>query len=660
MPLQPATLAFSPDGTPYSEAYDETYHTRTGGLGQAQHVFLAGNGLLTRWQGRRCFVIVETGFGLGLNFLATWAAWKNDPLRCARLHFISVEKHPFRASDLATLYESWSAGSPCAPLAPFAAQLLAQWPTLVPGFQRLHFENGQITLTLIFGDAGTQLTQLDAQADAFYLDGFSPARNPDLWTPALCATFSRLAAPGATLATWSVAATLRDNLAASGCVLHKAPGYVGKHWMLCGRWPGDTVSEAARERRAIVIGAGIAGSSAAERLAARGWTIALIDRAAATGDGASGNLAGVFRPLPSLDDNRLSRLTRACFLYARRHFEKLAAAGLPLRWGKTGVLHLARDDTHEASQKQIVETQQTPTDYLRFVDREEARQLANWPVTSGGWWFPGGAWVEPPSACRANLARYGAAIEPHFGCAVERIEYTDCTDGTETAGRWRAWDSAGQLIAEAPVLILANAADAVQFAPAAHLPLRPARGQVSHLPAAAGSAPNVVVCRLGYITPAVDGVRCAGATFLLNDAETALRPAEHRENLAKLDFILPGFAAASPVTLDPETLDGRVGFRPVAIDRLPLVGAVADAAAIDPARPSRPLKEIPRLPGLYLINGFGSRGIVWSALAGELLACLIEDEPLPVEAELVAALDPARFMLRGKRKIRVTPDATLS
>ncbi|MBI4740492.1 MAG: bifunctional tRNA (5-methylaminomethyl-2-thiouridine)(34)-methyltransferase MnmD/FAD-dependent 5-carboxymethylaminomethyl-2-thiouridine(34) oxidoreductase MnmC [Betaproteobacteria bacterium] len=641
MPLQPAPLTFSADGTPYSETYGEAYHTRTGGLGQAQHVFLGGNGLPGRWQGRERFVVVETGFGLGLNFLATWAAWKNDPLRCAQLHFVSVEKHPFTAKDLAKVYQDRA----LAALAPFAAQLQARWPALVPGFHRLHFDGGRVALTLVLGDATTRLSQLEARGDAFYLDGFSPAKNPDLWAPELCATLSRIAAPGATLATWSVASGMRESLAACGWSLDKVRGYAGKRDMLRGRWPGAARAEPGRrerEKRAIVIGAGIAGTSAAERLAARGWSICLIDRAPSAGRGASGNLAGVFRPLPSLDDNRLARLTRACFLYARRHFAQLVDEGLPLRWETTGVLHLARDDAHGSTQKRVVETWQPPGDYLRYVGRETAQQLAGWPVAAGGWWFPGGAWVEPPSLCHANLARHGARIRPHFAREVESIERRD--------GRWHACDAAGDTIATAPVLILANAADAKRFAPAAYLPLRAARGQVSHLPSAAGQAPQVVVCRLGYVTPAIDGVRCAGATFSVGDAETAPRPAEHAENLAKLEFMLPGYGAKSPVPLDPQTLDGRVGFRPASPDRLPMIGAVADASAVDPALPSRPLKDIPRIPGLYLIDGFGARGIVWSALAGELLAGLIEGEPLPLEAELAAAVDPARFLLRGKNR----------
>ncbi|MEF8735550.1 MAG: FAD-dependent 5-carboxymethylaminomethyl-2-thiouridine(34) oxidoreductase MnmC [Candidatus Accumulibacter necessarius] len=390
--------------------------------------------------------------------------------------------------------------------------------------------------------------------------------------------------------------------------------------------------------QAIVIGAGLAGSSAAERLAARGWTITLIERAPAPGQGASGNLAGVLRPLPSRDNNRLAQLTAAGFRHARKHLAALTAAGLPLRWGPTGVLHLARDDRHAATQQQVAAAQQPTAGEFCFVDRERASQLAGWPVANGGWWFPGGGWVDPASLCRANLARHAAAITAHYGCEVVQIERQE--------DLWQAYDAGGRVIAAAPVLILANASDARRFAPAAHLPLRAARGQVSHLPAATGSAPGIVVCRLGYVTPAIDGLRCAGATFAVDDEQTELREADHAENLAKLDFILPGYSK----TTDRSALGGRVGFRPLSPDRLPMIGAVADAAAIDPARPSRPLAEMPRLPGLYLINGFGARGIVWSLLAGELLACLITSAPLPVAEDLAAAVDPGRFQLRGRNR----------
>ncbi|MDS4014403.1 MAG: FAD-dependent 5-carboxymethylaminomethyl-2-thiouridine(34) oxidoreductase MnmC [Candidatus Accumulibacter sp.] len=389
---------------------------------------------------------------------------------------------------------------------------------------------------------------------------------------------------------------------------------------------------------AIVVGAGLAGSSAAERLVARGWLVDLIDRAAAPGEGASGNLLGVMRPLPSLDDNRLSRLTHAAFAFALQHLARLTAQNLPVRWEPSGVLHLARDDAHLATQQRVVELRQPAADALRFVDREEASHLAGWPVALGGWWFPRAGWVDPASLCRANVARCGAAIRLHFGCQVAQIG--------QHGGLWSVCDAAGCVLAEAPVLVLANAVDARRFPVTAHLPLRSARGQVSHLAAGAGSPPQVVVCRLGYVTPAVDGVRCAGATFAVDDGEAGLRAADHAENLARLDFILPGYSKV----LRPAGVGGRVGFRPLAPDRLPMIGPIAASAAIDRAGPALPLTRLPRVPGLFLINGFGARGIVWSALAGELLASLICGEPPPLADDLVQAVDPGRFVLPGRSR----------
>ncbi|HCV12520.1 MAG TPA: hypothetical protein DGC76_02260 [Candidatus Accumulibacter sp.] len=392
------------------------------------------------------------------------------------------------------------------------------------------------------------------------------------------------------------------------------------------------------DRHAIVIGAGLAGSSAAERLAARGWRISLIERAAVPGDGASGNRAGVLRPLPSLDDNRLARLTRAAFEHALTHLQALSTAGLPLRWRQSGVLHLARDERHAATQQRVVAEQSPAAGFLRWVGPETASELAGWPVAAGGWWFPGGGWVDPASLCRANLARHSAAVRPHYLRQVERIAYQE--------GCWRSFDAAGEMIAAAPVLVLANAGDARRFAAASHLPLRTARGQVSHLPATTGTAPDIVVCRLGYVTPAIDGLRCAGATFAVDDDEPGLRAADHAENLARLEFILPGYSRH----IDAGQLGGRVGFRPLSPDRLPIIGAVADAATIDAGGPAATLAGLRRVPGLFVINGFGARGIVWSALAGELLACLVDGCPPPLAADLVAAVDPGRFLLRGRQQ----------
>jgi tRNA 5-methylaminomethyl-2-thiouridine biosynthesis bifunctional protein len=637
VPIEPARLSFSDDGTPRSEAFGDVYHTRDGGLDQARFVFLGGNGLPERLRHRERFTIVETGFGLGLNFLATWSAWRADPERCGRLHFVSAELHPFTRNDLATLHARWPE------LGALADELRAQWPPLTPGVHRLHLDDGCVVLTLLFGDARDLLPQLRCRADAFYLDGFSPARNPELWSDALLAELGRLASPDATLATWSVSGAVRRGLAQAGFDCEKIEGFGGKREMCRGQRATNASLQAdAPSRRgarhAIVIGAGLAGTSVAERLAARGWRVDVIDEAAGPGQGASGNLTGVLRPLPSLDDNRLARITRAGALYGLHHLRHLSDLGLPVRWDACGVLHLARDPVHEGKQRRVVEAQQPPAEFLRFVDRDEASALAGWPLPLGGWWFPQGAWVSPPTLCAANLAAWPERIRTHFGRRMQRIE--PAGDG------WTAFDDEGNPIASAPVAILANGAAITAVPEARALPVRAARGQVTHLPAASGSAPDIVVCRLGYVSPSVDGIRSAGATFAMNDEEPALRDGDHRENLAKLDFILPGYAAG----LAPGDIGGRVGFRPASPDRLPMIGAVPAGTPDSPPSRETPLAAIPRLPGLYAVSGFGARGLVWASLAGELLASELDGDPLPLERDLVDALDPGRFLLKPVRR----------
>lgn len=639
-PIVPAQLTLSPAGVPFSEIYGDIYHSDAGAVGQACHVFLGGNGLPSRWQGREHFTIVETGFGLGLNFLTTWAAWKADPGRCRHLHFVSLEKHPFTAADLAAAYRAFPEISADPELAGLASQLQQQWPALLPGAQRLHFDHGQVSLTLFFGDALQLLPQIRDSADAFYLDGFAPTKNPELWSEQVFRGLARLAGPGATLATWTVAAAVREGLKAVGFTSEKAPGFGSKRDMLRGQYRGPGVRQSPPAgTSALVIGAGFAGTSVAERLAARGFEVTVIDREAEAGCGASGNRVGVLRPLPSLDDNRLSRLTRAAFLYTRQHLQALSDEGLPVRWGASGVLHLARDASQEALQKQVVDSHRSPPDYLRFADREEASRLTGQALSVGGWHFPSGGWGVPPSLCRANLARHPERIRTLFGRTVARLEQVD--------GLWQALDEDGQVIAAAKTVVLANAADAKRLAGADWLPLRSARGQTTLLPESATPPLDLVVCRLGYVTPAVDGLRVCGASFLAGDEGRELRPEEHQDNLAKLNFILPGFIDPQRPELDPTQLQGRVGFRPISPDRLPMLGPLPENA---PAGTNARLHSLPRRPGLWLASGFGARGFVWSAFAGEFLASQIAGEPLPLEGDLADALDPARFLLQRQRR----------
>lgn len=629
--LTPAVLAHAEDGTPVSQTYGDIYHSADGGPGQARHVFLLGNDLPQRWRDRERFVILETGFGSGLNFLATWAAWREDPASCGRLHYLAVEKHPFRADDLAHLHARWPV------FQALSRELCAAWPVLTPGFHRLEFAAGRVVLTLLFGDVDTVLRRCEAQVDAFYLDGFEPGKNPAMWSPELFHRLAQLARPDATLATWCVAGAVREGLRTAGFEVARRPGFGRKRHMLAGTLTAPQAAPRAQiprgDRRAVVLGAGLAGCALAERLAARGWSVSLIDRHPGPAGEASGNLAGIVRPLLSRDDNLASRLNRACFLHARRAWSALEEAGFGSRRDLHGVLQIARDATHESQMRDILATGGYPEDYARFLDHAAASQRLGCATTHGAWLFPGGGWANPPSLCQAWLAAGGERIEWHGGRWAARIERGE-TD-------WRVLDADGQLVAAAPFLILAGGADVRDLVP--ELPITPVRGQVSHIPQ--GRLPDfqLPVCCEGYLTPAVDGIHCLGASYAY-DEDRAARAEEHTGNLARLERMLPNASA----TLDPADLNGRVGFRAATPDRLPLVGALAEPDALLPR--DIQLEDLPRRAGLYALLGLGSRGLVWSALAAECLASQLHGDPAPVENDLRDAIDPGRFQLRAHRR----------
>ena len=647
--LDPAEPILSDQGTPYSPRYDDVYHSVEGGLAQARHVFLGGNGLPQAWQGREQFVIVETGFGQGLNFLATWQAWRDDPRRCARLHFVSIEKHPFTREGLAALHADLEE------LAPLAQQLQAAWPLALPGLHRLAFDGGAVVLTLALGDVQALLPRLAVGADAFYLDGFAPARNADMWDPVVMKGLARLARPGATLATYTAAGFVRRGLQAAGFEVSKAPGFGSKRDMTVARVPAERRRRHAppspgawTRRHAIVIGAGLAGCAVTERLAARGWRVTLIDAHDGPARETSAHRAAAMHPHLSPDDSVLSRLSRAGNLHALRAWQALAEAGHPVGWQGCGVLQVGQDDEDTALQQRALAELGFPAEYVRWMSAQQAADEHGATVARGGLWFPQGGWVAPPDVCRAQLAMAGAAVETRFGCRIASLHRTD--DG------WQVFDEAGRPVAEAPVLVLANAHHASGLLPLRHLPIRRVRGQLTTLEpgdvARLGRWPDCVVTGSGYLLPRDgDGSARIGSSYEPDEGPLAERVETHADNLRRLSALLPDRSAAVSA-LDPAALHGYVGVRSVSHNRLPWVGQVADEAECERRAASlrgAHLRDLPRLPGLYVALAFASRGLTWAALAGELLASRIEGEPLPVESDLADALDPARLLLRALR-----------
>ena len=638
-PLVSATPAFDAAGTPYSPLYGDIYHSADSGPGQARHVFLGGNDLPRRWAGARVFTIVETGFGIGLNFLATWDAWRADPARPARLHFVSVEKHPFSREGMVQLLARHPG------FAPLAAGLSAAWPPALPGLHRLAFEGGGVTLTLALGDVADVLPGMRLAADALYLDGFAPDRNAEMWTPAVMKALARLARPGATLATYTTARAVRDALTGAGFAVELRPGFGRKRSMLAARFAprgtprhGPPAAPSWVERRAIVVGAGLAGAAVCQQLAARGWAIELVERCPAPATEASGIPAGVFHPHVSRDDSVLSRLTRSGFLYSLDRWRALEAAGHRLPWARCGVLQMAKDAREEARMAATVRALGFPPGYVDYLPRTGAQARTGCEVRAGGWWFADSGWMRPAALVQAQLAAAdcGSQIAVRYGTEVHSLS----RDGM----LWRALAADGTEVAAAPVVVLANSNDATRLAPL-DAPLKRVRGQLTLLPAGGLPALTAVLAGAGHLIPGAAGGAVVGATFDFNDGDAAPREEDHAGNLDRLERLLPGAAAR----FDPAALDGAVGFRCVAADRLPLIGEFPDAGAL---RRGAQARSLPRLPGLFGAFAYGSRGLTWAALGAELIASAVEGEPLPLEGDLADAIDPARFLLRRARRAK--------
>ena len=544
-----------------------------------------------RWRGRERFTIFDAGYGDGSATRALIEAWRADPQRPAHLHLVVLSDH------------------------------------LMPGVHRMPQADAGVTLDLVSGPPDVALAQLAARVDLFRLHGLVDAGE------AFARPLARVAAQDATLEAQGLSPAQTAALTGVGFVFDDDAGLA----RFASRKPRPP-SPLTPERRAIVLGAGIAGCAAAERLCARGWQVTLVERHAAPSGEASGNLAGIFMPLVSRDDNIPTRLTRSAYLFALRHWETLGGIGGAIEGQACGVLQLARDAQHAAVQRAIAAEGRLPREFAEWLERPEAEAILGLPAPDGGWLFRQGGWARPGSVCEAMLRACGPHLVSRLGVGEVRIERID--------GAWQVVDTHGAVVASAPNLVLANGTGSLRIPQASSLPLTAMRGQVTHVPAQLLPALPVVLCREAYLTPASNGVCSAGATYD-QDADPALWPSSQEENLERLRGLLSDPQAAQGLPLQ-----GRVGFRCIAPDRLPLVGRLPD---FDAAGSTERLRDVPRHPGLYALLGYASRGLIWAGWAAELLAAQLEGEPLPLESNLVDALDPARFVLRARRNPRGAP-----
>lgn len=629
--LIPATIQLDASGTPYAPDFADCYFSMKNGLAESRYVFLQGNGLPHRWQGKAQFTIAETGFGTGLNFLATWQAWQQDPHRCERLHFISIEKHPVQRETLRGLLGAWPE------LAGYADELLANYPPLLAGFHRLRLASGRITLTLCFLDVLVALPEIVARVDAWYLDGFAPARNPDMWQLPVLQGIARLCHADATLATFTAASDVRRTLQTAGFVVTKCPGFGTKRDMLTARVGGCMPSapmenpawfalpEPCPAQRATVVGGGIAGCQIARSLADRGWQVTVLERHARLATEASGNRAGVLTPKMTAEAGWGETFYRQAFAYALQQIQQLEAAGQAIDWAQCGALQVAHEP-REAARQQALRERGLPPDFIQILDAQAASDVAGIPLTVGASYFPQAGWLNPASLC--------AALVGHAN-----IEVCTCTDATCPTS--------------ADVTIIASGREADQWAQTAFLPFLPVMGQTSRAAISPDSAKlKTILGHEGYLTPAVGGQHIFGATFVRHVREAALDNEADTVNFEQLQHYLPEFAASLA-----GAESSHAAIRMTSPDRYPLVGALPDVAfflqAYADLRHGRQKQAYPLAhyqPGLFLSAGYGSRGLTTSGLCAELLAALMTGEPLPVQATLYHNLHPARFLVKQLKR----------
>ncbi|WED69257.2 bifunctional tRNA (5-methylaminomethyl-2-thiouridine)(34)-methyltransferase MnmD/FAD-dependent 5-carboxymethylaminomethyl-2-thiouridine(34) oxidoreductase MnmC [Pectobacterium colocasium] len=661
LPIQHASLSWNAQGTPVSQQFDDVYFSNQDGLAETRYVFLKGNQFPERFatHPRTACVVAETGFGTGLNFLTLWQAFagfrQQQPQATLRhLHFISFEKFPLRQHDLAAAHAQWPE------LAAFADELREQWPLPLPGCHRLILAQGAITLDLWFGDVNTLLPELDDtqnhQVDAWFLDGFAPSKNPDMWTDNLFQAMARLCRKEGTFATFTAAGFVRRGLQQAGFQVSKIKGFGQKREMLSGILP-DTLPAisptpwyarptASTTDDIAIIGGGIASVLTALALQRRGANVTLYCAEAQPATGASGNRQGALYPLLNNRHDAVSRFFSLAFDFARRSYTALAQQGLAFEHQWCGVSQLAWD---EKSARKIEQIQQGewPEGLVVSVDAQQLEKQSGLNPGVNGITYPDGGWL-----CPAELTASALKLAEQNGLSVQMSTTVSTLEKTDDG--WALTLSTGQRVHHA-VVVLANGYHITDWPQTSHLPAYAVRGQVSHIPTnpVLGQLKQVL-CYDGYLTPVSPRhqTHCIGASYVRGETRCDYREEEQQENRQRLLNCLPD--AEWVKTIDVSDAQARQGVRSALRDHLPLLGAVPDyeqtlAEYEERLHPQHRADTVPSAPywqDLFIIGALGSRGLCSAPLTAEVLASQIYGEPLPLDRDTLAALNPNRFWIR--------------
>ena len=623
------------DGHPYSARFGDIYFSDDG-IAETHHVFLDGIGAPDCWRNRREFSIVETGFGTGLNFLITCARWRETADANARLNFVSVEGYPLDLDALARAHEGMG------PLRPLADELRKKLPPRIEGFHAVDLDGGRVRLLLLYGEAAAMLQELIAEADAWFLDGFAPGKNPEMWSEGVFAEIARLSRPGARLATFTAAGRVRRTLEGIGFAMEKrlalqkreclagilqggGSGATDRPWF---NWPKPLAAGS----RIAVVGAGIAGAAAARALTDGGFDVVVHEAGPRAASGASGTPAAVLQPRPLTGDSVDAAFHAAAFRAAFDLYDTLDRAGHAV-WRQRGVLVLGRDAADAARYQRLAESGLLGPSAGEWIDASEASRRSGLAVDLPGTWFSSGGALDGGEVCRALLA----GIEVRFGDTV----------------------TSEQALADADAVVMTAGFATSALADCAAIGLHANRGQLTQIAQnAAATGQRAPVTYGGYLVT-TPGAQMVGSTFRRIDdpVDCAWRspaPSDDASNLALLASRLPAFDRAMP-----DTTSSWVGLRATTEDRLPVLGPVPDPAGYVEAYarlrhgPSAgPFPDAPYRPRQYAFAGLGTRGFLTAPLAAAVLAERLAGRPVTLARSALYAMHPARFLIRDLKRAR--------
>ncbi|MBA4740881.1 MAG: tRNA (5-methylaminomethyl-2-thiouridine)(34)-methyltransferase MnmD [Burkholderiales bacterium] len=583
------------DDTVHSTIFDDPYFSKSGGLAEKRHVFVEANHVEDRFRRSKKVTILEFGFGLGLNLLCTLDAYGSVDSDCV-LDYVAFEKYPLTKDQLRECLRA-SIGKHA-----HAESVIAKLPPLISGFHRIIL-SPKIILTLIYGDAGSAIKELDASVDVFYLDGFSPKKNEDLWSPHLFASFRRLAATGASFSTYSSAGAVRRGMAHAGFDTQVKTGFAQKKEMLVGVFSDKVQTNRQPVDNVRIIGGGIAGCSLALRASELGLKVTLVDSGRAVMGQGSSNPLPLVRPTISLDFGPRGQLSWYAYFYAMRLY-RMWSETQALGWQEIGAIQLAQTGEDYSKMRNALKVLSLGQDFLKCVEQGSSALKGLSARISGG------VLISPVGQLSKCQTGFAEALRNQSIEVLTQISLSDLDRGDFLGER--------RTTSEVLPLVLANPQTAQRLVPAVDLRLQPIRGQSTRVKGM-GKRLRFALCGDGYLSALDDGSAWSSGTFDLNDESEEIRAKDNLLNLNRISNWVDSIGSGR----NDLVTESWVGVRYATYDRMPHVGSLSQ--------------------GVYALTGLGSKGFTWGPLAAEVIVSELLGLSCPVERSIKKRMSPLRF-----------------